>query len=158
MLGRERCDTAHFIIKNIFLRLVDMTSRSFSTAALCACLGASLAHARFTPDPTRFEFAPHVLQAPNMTHEICSRAVDRLIHDNVDFNTILEANTGEWKDDTFNGWERVFWEDYRPRFADDSEMDRTNDTEFKRIKDVYEGRFAHNSIFGDAGITFDDPN
>ena len=97
-----------------------MKKTSFATGVSLAGLSAAqrlfpeVARPAWTPaSPSpRFEFAPHVLYG--MSHEICSRAVDRLLYDNVDFVKILEENTGYWSDDSFSGWDRVFWNDYRP--------------------------------------------
>ena len=56
--------------------------------------------------------------ATNVTHEICSRAVDRVLHENPDFNTILDDNSdGDWIDKSFTGWDVVFWPDMRPKYA-----------------------------------------
>ena len=128
---------------------------SFATGLSFAALTA--AKLDWTPAP-RFEFAPHVLQGTafsDLSHEICSRAVDRLLHRNVDFNEILQANTGEWEDDTFSGWDRIFWNDYRPNSADTDESPREYDTEFKRISDVFDDETY--SLWGNNGITFADP-
>ena len=89
---------------------------SFSTALLSA---VAIATPDMTASGPRFDFAPHVLQtnptdSSGMTHEICSRAVDRAIHKNIDFNPILMENSGTWEDETFSGWDRIFWKDYRP--------------------------------------------
>ena len=89
---------------------------SFTTALLSA---VALATPNMTDLGPRFEFAPHVLQnnptdGSGLTHEICSRAVDRAIHKNIDFNPILMENSGTWEDETFSGWDRIFWKDYRP--------------------------------------------
>ena len=59
--------------------------------------------------------------ATTVNREICSRAVDRLLKDNVDFNEIIAANTGTWVDETFNFPDAVFWEDMRPEYAVDDE-------------------------------------
>jgi hypothetical protein len=110
---------------------------------------------------TQFEFAPHVLWSNGLSHEICSRSVDRLIHRNVDFNDVLEENTGSWTDDTFTGWESIYWDDYRPDATNDPGDDQSKrryDVDLRRIKDVYSNSYSHSSIWGSEGITFDDPN
>lgn len=150
------------IIINKFVT-TQMKKTSFATGL--SLVGLSAARQRmpeaappaWTPAPARFEFAPWVLQGTehyNLTHEICSRAVDRLLHRNVDFNEILEANTGYWKDETFTGWDRIFWDDYRPHRSDEDESPRQYDSEFKRIKDVFGSAY---SLWGHEGITFSDP-
>ena len=77
-----------------------------------------------------------------LTHEICSRSVDRLIHKNIDFNDVLRANTGYWEDETFTGWDRIWWNDYRPNGSDNDESSRYYDTEFKRLKDVFPNDYS----------------
>ena len=68
---------------------------------------------------------------------------------------MLEASTGEWKDETFTGWDRIFWEDYRPWSADNDERVRTSDTHFMRLKDVFKD--AKYSVWGSEGVSFEDP-
>ena len=69
------------------------------------------------PDP-QIE-SPAVLQSTTkeyegVTHETCSRAIDRLLLDNVDFNTVLREDTGNWEDKTFSHPDAILWEDMRP--------------------------------------------
>ena len=110
-----------------------MKKTSFATGLSLAGLSAArqrmpeVAPPTWAQSPARFEFAPWVLQGTEhaeLTHEICSRAVDRLLHENVDFNEILEANTGTWEDESFTGWDRIFWNDYRPHAEDEDESPR----------------------------------
>ena len=112
-----------------------MKKTSFATGLSLASISAAqkrmpeVAPPAWTPASpySRFEFAPHVLQGTehyNLNHEICSRAVDRLLHRNIDFNEVLESNTGYWQDDTFSGWDRIFWNDYRPSRTDEDESPR----------------------------------
>ncbi len=70
-------------------------------------------------------------------HEICSRSIDRLLHDNIDFNEVLEANTGEWTDTTFTFPDAIFWKDMRPTHPSDNESGRSSDTQWLRISDVF---------------------
>ena len=127
---------------------------SFTTALLSAVAIA-------TPDlGPRFDFAPHVLQnnpddGSGMTHEICSRAVDRALDKNIDFNTILEENSGTWEDETFSGWDRIFWRDYRTTDTTADESDREWDTEWARVKDVFKD--PKYSMWGSTDISFEDP-
>ena len=133
---------------------------TFSTALCLAGISAlAFADNPFNKSP-RFEFAPHVMQknpkdGSGMTHEICSRSVDRLLLENFDFNGPLEENTGTWTDSTFSGWERIFWKDYRPTDQSLDESARKTDTEWKRIKDVFND--GSNSMWGATGISFEDP-
>jgi len=48
-----------------------------------------------------------------LTHDICTRAIDRLYYHNDDFNEVLEANTGNWTDPNFTFPEAIFWDDMR---------------------------------------------
>ena len=102
----------------------------------------------------------HVMQEnPNtdLTHEICSRAVDRLLVHNIDFNTVLEENTGAWTDPQFKGWERLFWKDYRPANlgSDEDLSGHEENIEWKRIKDTF--NTGEYSMWGSEGIDFSDP-
>lgn len=56
-----------------------------------------------------------------MTHEICSRAIDRALLKNVDFNTVLREDTGNWTDTEFSFPHAIFWEDMRPTDPVDDE-------------------------------------
>ena len=56
---------------------------------------------------------------PTVTHEICSRAIDRLLDNNIDPNEVLRANTGTWVDSTFGFPDAIFWEDMRPKDPSD---------------------------------------
>ena len=107
----------------------------------------------------RFDFAPHVMKMTDwseLTHKICDRAANRSLNKNYDFNTVLEANDPDWKDPEFSGWDRIFWEDYRPGGHDNDESERKSDSTWKRIKDVYKG--GSHSLWGHNGIQFNDPN
>ena len=128
-----------------------------------AGLSAAAQIQNFTPaQDNRFEFAPHIMamsegtEWAKLTHEICSRAVDRSLHKNIDFNQVLEANDPDWKDEAFSGWDRVFWTDYRPRGIDVDETERKSDSVWKRIRDVYKD--GKHSMWGHNGIKFNDPN
>ena len=137
------------------------TSTPFSTAL---CL-ASLSALAFAKNPKvddrypRFEFPEHlhVMQGTlvnDLTREVCHRSVDRLFFDNIDFNNVLEENTGTWTDSTFTGWDRIFWKDYRPYDAQYDESVRQYDTEFKSIREVFSSGY---SMWGNEGLTFEDP-
>ena len=55
-----------------------------------------------------------VMQEVVVDHEVCSRAVDRLLYDNIDPNTALNeaASSGQpFYDTTFAFPEAFFWED-----------------------------------------------
>lgn len=73
---------------------------------------------------------------------------------NIDFNNVLEENTGTWIDSTFTGWDRIFWEDYRPYDGQYDESARQYDVEFKSIRDVFSSGY---SMWGGDGLTFEDP-
>jgi len=45
----------------------------------------------------------------------------RLRQENVDFNTVLQANTGKWVDETFSFPDAIFWKDMRPEDRSDDE-------------------------------------
>ena len=92
----------------------------------------------------------------DLTHEICSRAVDRVLKTNVDFNTVLEANTGDWEDSTYTGWERIGWPDMRPARAENDETARQSDSHWHRLKDVFKDSDDF-SMWGKTGISFEDP-
>ena len=89
-----------------------------------------------------FRPPPLTLQTANdgsgLTHEICSRAVDRLIHRNVDFNEIIEANTGQWTDDTFTFPDAIFWKDMRPSNPVDDQSKKASTTEAVRLSEVFD--------------------
>ena len=85
-----------------------------------------------------------------VTHEVCSRSVDRVLRNNIDFNTVLREDTGEWKDTTFSFPHAIFWEDMRP-------MDYSNDLSnmkdngfWLRMSDIFDPE--KHSLFGDNGI------
>ena len=85
----------------------------------------------------------------SVTHEICSRSVDRVLHKNIDFNTVLREDTGEWTDKTFSFPDALFWEDMRP-------TDKTNSLEgmqnngWYRMSDIFDAEKY--SLFGGNGI------
>ena len=102
-----------------------MLSKMLSKIAKVAAVGASLVPYTSATDGS------------DLTHEICSRAIDRLLHDNVDFNEIIKENTGEWVDETFPFPEAIFWEDMRPRSPANDESAREHDAVWRRISDIF---------------------
>ena len=91
-----------------------------------------------------------------MNREVCSRAVDRLLKNNIDFNQIIEANTGTWVDETFNFPDAVFWKDRRPEFAVDDESERAKTiTTWERISDVFPADSY--SLWGTTAVSPKDP-
>ena len=65
-------------------------------------------------DPKRHPNNKQLWTDPGMlTHDICTRAIDRLYYHNDDFNEVLEANTGNWTDPNFTFPEAIFWDDMR---------------------------------------------
>ena len=56
---------------------------------------------------------PRHMRGESLTHEVCSRSVDRLIKQNIDFNEVLAANTGDWIDESFNFPDVFSWSDMR---------------------------------------------
>ena len=77
--------------------------------------------------------APHVMQiSENLNHEICSRSVDRVLHHNFDFNSILELNSGDWTDEQFTKENMYSWIDM-PATAEYTEKDRKNDATLYRM-------------------------
>ena len=69
------------------------------------------------PDP---RIHPKMLQSTaGLTHDICTRAIDRLLLDNIDYNDVLVANSGDWTDSTFPFPDAIFWDDMRVAPIDD---------------------------------------
>ena len=65
---------------------------------------------------------PQFMQLYTVDHEICSRAVDRLLYQNFDPNVSLREHSkaNPWTDTTFPFPTSIFWEDMRPRDYRDS--------------------------------------
>ena len=59
------------------------------------------------------------LVSAGLSHEICSRSVDRALHENIDYNDVLRENTGTWVDDSFTFPNAFYWEDMRVAADDD---------------------------------------
>lgn len=58
----------------------------------------------WTNPPARTGLTSHTLQWKEeepLTHDICTRSIDRLLLDNVNFNDVLNENSGSWTDSTF---------------------------------------------------------
>ncbi len=85
-----------------------------------------------------------------VTKEVCSRSVDRVLRKNIDFNTVLREDTGEWKDETFSFPEAVFWDEVRPMCALNDLSNMANDAFWLRISDIFDPKKY--SLFGDNGI------
>ena len=91
-----------------------------------------------------------------LTKEICSRSVDRLLLHNVDFNEIIAANTGEWVDETFDFPESIYWDDMRPKSsADDESNNAQNMMRWERLSDRFPA--SDYSLWGTTGISAKDP-
>ncbi len=86
----------------------------------------------------------------SVTHEVCSRSVDRVLHKNIDFNTVLREDTGEWKDETFSFPHAIFWDDMRPNSPSDDLSSMENDGFWLRMSDIFDAKKY--SLFGDNGI------
>ena len=119
-----------------------------------ALLSSSQLASAWSNQPNPELFGPQVLQTTDaeasegVTHEICSRSVDRLLKNNIDFNTVLKEDTGEWKDETFTFPHAIFWDDMRPT----SSMDDLSsyDGFWLRMSDIFDAEKY--SLFGDNGI------
>lgn len=100
------------LIINIFRFLTE--KMKLSTSAVFYLLGMAelaLADSKFGtyhPPPRHMQ-----IDSESLTHEVCSRSVDRLIKQNVDFNEVLAANTGDWIDESFNFPDVFSWSDMR---------------------------------------------
>ena len=86
-----------------------------ATAALTFLASAELVSA----DKSKFgTFNPPPRKTHNTlarTPEICQRSVNRLKHQNVNFNDIIRENPDtRWTDDTFNFPNAIYWDDLRP--------------------------------------------
>ena len=86
----------------------------------------------------------------SVTHEICSRSVDRLLNKNIDFNTVLREDTGEWTDKTFSFPDALFWEDMRPTDLGNSLSSMKDNGKWYRISDIFNAEKF--SLFGNNGI------
>ena len=79
-----------------------------------------------------------VSDGSGVTREICSRAKDRMLKDNIDFNDIIAENTGTWVDETFDFPDAIYWDDMRPEFAaDDESSSANNKMKWERISDKF---------------------
>ena len=89
-----------------------------------------------TPFTTALAVISAVARA-DLSHEICSRSVDRLLHRNTDFNIPLSENTGSWVDPQFGPGERLYMPDNRTqRLGTQFDLESHSDMiEWKRIKD-----------------------
>ncbi len=76
--------------------------------------------------------------------------MDRLLHKNIDFNTVLREDTGEWKDETFSFPHAIFWDDMRPEDPYHNLSYAENDGFWLRISDIFDANKY--SLFGDNGI------
>ena len=95
---------------------------SANTASWLTLLSTiNLANA-WTNPPARTGLTSQTLQEKKklpLTHDVCTRSIDRLLLDNVNFNDVLNENSGNWTDSTFEFPAALFWEDMRVGPADD---------------------------------------
>ena len=126
----------------------------FELSVLLFALGGTSA-SHLSEKPRITPVMPHFLQAAEtVTHEICSRAVDRLLRENIDFNVVLRDKTGDFIDTTFDYPHAIYWEDMRPSNPQDDESGK--DLYWERISDIFDS--DQYSMWGSNGIEFTDPN
>ena len=131
------------------------------TAAVLYMLGMG-ATARPTVSDRRQKERPQTMSMPKTamqhfaipSHEVCSRAVDRLLLRNTDFNDVLRENTGSWEDPEFGFPDAVYWEEMRPTLPMDDESGTAQQADWIRISDVF-GTDEH-SLWGSTGINYKD--
>jgi len=102
--------------------------------------------------PAHFPEMSHKL----VSHEVCSRAVDRLLYNNTDPNEALNSSSGSnpWYDESFAFPSAFYWEDMLA--ADDSsQVSNASQSSVKRISEVYDSSY---SMWGYNGVELIDPN
>ena len=91
----------------------------FETSVILFTLGALASASATDKKPRQSPVRPAhfpVMQTDLVSHEICSRAVDRMLNDNVDPNKVLNeaASSGTpWTDSTFAFPGAFLWEDMK---------------------------------------------
>jgi hypothetical protein len=97
------------------------------------------------------------MQSAGLTHEVCSRAIDRLLYKNEDFNSVLKnaGSSPSWVDESFPFPQAVYWDDMRvDASSDNSWIDSYAD--WTRLSDAFSG--DKYSLWGEKGIEPGDVN
>ena len=95
---------------------------------------------------------PHVMEySKDLDHSICSKSVDRVLHENFDFNPILSDNTGTWTDEQFIEKNIYTWEKMPAGPKSESQSVRKTDSTLRRMSEVFSA--DKYSLFGSSSIS-----
>lgn len=138
--------------------------RNFAATALAlTSLASQQAEARLPENHTKMtlkRFQEEITDSSSgLTHEICTRSVDRMLHENVNPNDLFRESmsdpTFKWTDPTFSGVETLNWSDNPMYNSLEWLTDSYDESENSvRISELFEYGY---SLFGQTDISVHDP-